>query len=156
LKRRRRNDRDVSGVLVLDKPPGITSHDLVRRARRAFGTSRVGHAGTLDPLASGVMVLLLGNATRVAEYVQEDDKEYRVTLLLGRETDTQDVTGSTVAESEPGRVASVTRDELAGALASYTGTFLQTPPVYSAVKVGGQPLYRLARRGEASPLLPAR
>jgi tRNA pseudouridine55 synthase len=106
----------------------------------------VGHAGTLDPLASGVMVLLLGGATRVAEYIQEDDKEYRITLLLGRETDTQDVTGATVAEADP---AGVTREALLAALASFTGTFSQTPPAYSAIKVDGQPLYRLARKGIA-------
>ncbi len=143
--RRRPPSRDVQGVLVVAKDPGMTSHDVVQRVRRLYGTTRVGHAGTLDPDASGVLVVLLGGATRVAEFLQEDDKEYRITLLLGRETDTQDVTGAVLAESDP---SSVTEEGLRVALGRFTGTFLQVPPSYSAVKVGGQPLYKLARAGQ--------
>ncbi len=145
LSKRRSHDRDVRGVLVLDKEPGISSHGLVQRVRRAYRTSRVGHTGTLDPLASGVMVLLLGCATRVAEHVQEDDKEYRVTLLLGRETDTYDVTGAVASERDP---SAVTREALEKEAASFIGEITQVPPAFSAVKVEGRPLYRRARRGE--------
>jgi tRNA pseudouridine55 synthase len=148
LSKRRSHDRDVRGVLVLDKRPGISSHGLVQRVRRSYRTSRVGHTGTLDPLASGVMVLLLGSATRAAEYIQEDDKEYLATLLLGRETDTCDVTGETRTEADPAVVHGITREELERAAACFLGEITQVPPAFCAVKVAGRPLYRLARRGE--------
>ena len=144
-KRRRRDaGKRVQGILVLDKRPGLTSHDVVKRVRRIYGVSQVGHAGTLDPVASGVLVILVGSATRIAQYLQEDDKEYHLTMILGRETDTQDITGKTVMEKDPGRL---TRDQFLAAVDRYRGEYLQTPPSFSAVKHRGQPLYRLARKG---------
>jgi len=133
------------GILVLHKPSGPTSHDCVARARRALQTRRVGHAGTLDPLASGVLVLGLGNGTRILEYLQGLPKVYRARLLFGIETDSQDVTGATVREAD---ASAVTEAELRGALAGFQGEILQVPPMVSALKVGGKKLYELARRGE--------
>lgn len=132
------------GILVIDKDVGITSHDAVQRVRKIFGIRQVGHAGTLDPVASGVLVVLVGSATRIAQYLQEDDKEYHLNMILGMETDTQDITGEVLSRTDP---SGVTRDNLEEAVAAYRGSFLQTPPSYSAVKVGGQPLYKLARKG---------
>jgi tRNA pseudouridine55 synthase len=129
---------------VVDKPGGLTSHDVVQKVRKVFGTRQVGHAGTLDPIASGVLVLLIGSATRIAQYLQEDDKEYHLTLRLGLETDTQDITGQVLSEADP---VSVTREELEGALEKYRGPFKQVPPSFSAIKRAGQPLYKLARKG---------
>ncbi len=132
------------GILVVDKEVGITSHDAVQRVRRIFGIRQVGHAGTLDPVASGVLVILVGSATRIAQYLQEDDKEYHLTMVLGTETDTQDITGEVLSRKDP---SGVTRESFQAGLEAYRGSFFQTPPRYSAVKVGGQPLYRLARKG---------
>ncbi len=139
-------EKHVQGILPVNKDIGLTSHDVVQRVRRIFGIRQVGHAGTLDPVASGVLVVLVGSATRIAQYLQEDDKEYHLTLFLGRETDTQDVTGTTIDEADP---SGVTLKKLENAIDRYRGSFLQVPPAYSAVKRGGQPLYRLARRGQA-------
>lgn len=123
----------------------MTSHDVVAVARRRLGIRRVGHAGTLDPLAEGVLVLLLGRATRVAEYVTGHDKEYRAALLLGIATDTQDVEGNITAEES---ASGITSEDLSRALESFRGTLMQVPPMYSAVKIDGKRLYRLARQGE--------
>ncbi|NOY86280.1 MAG: tRNA pseudouridine(55) synthase TruB [Deltaproteobacteria bacterium] len=142
----RNSRRGPQGILVVDKEVGITSHDVVQRVRRIFRMRQVGHSGTLDPIASGVLVVLVGSATRVAQYLQENDKEYHLTLLLGIETDTQDVTGRTVSRIDPSHV---TREALEAAVNRYRGGFLQTPPSYSAIKHNGQPLYKLARRGVA-------
>lgn len=143
-RRRHRRGTDIQGLLVVDKPVGLTSHDVVQEVRRIFGIRQVGHTGTLDPVASGVLVLMLGSATRVAQFLQQDDKEYRLSLRLGVETDTQDVTGQVISETDP---VDVTRQAFEAALARYRGSFMQTPPAYSAVKKNGQPLYRLARQG---------
>ncbi|GBE15912.1 tRNA pseudouridine synthase B [bacterium BMS3Abin14] len=129
---------------MVDKEVGITSHDVVQRVRRILSMRQVGHSGTLDPIASGVLVVLVGSATRVAQYLQEDDKEYHLTLLLGIETDTQDVTGQTLSRME---ASHITRDAFETAVNRYRGEFLQIPPSYSAIKHNGQPLYKLARRG---------
>jgi len=134
----------VQGILIIDKPVGLTSHDVVQKIRRAYAIRQVGHAGTLDPIASGVLVLLVGSATRIAQYLQEDDKEYHLVLKLGLETDTQDITGKTLSESDP---SGVTEADLKTAIDRYRGTFSQVPPSFSAVKRGGQPLYKLARQG---------
>jgi tRNA pseudouridine55 synthase len=141
----------VQGILVVDKPEGLTSHDVVQKVRRACSIRQVGHAGTLDPIASGVLVLLVGSATRIAQFLQEDDKEYHLVLKLGVETDTQDITGQILGEADP---MGVTPEDLESAMDSYRGTFDQVPPSFSAVKKAGQPLYKLARRGvkvEAQP-----
>jgi tRNA pseudouridine55 synthase len=134
----------VQGILIIDKPEGLTSHDVVQRVRRAYAIRQVGHAGTLDPIASGVLVLLVGSATRIAQFLQEDDKEYHLVLKLGLETDTQDITGETLCEADP---SGVTEDDLKRVMEPYRGNFSQVPPSFSAVKRAGQPLYKLARQG---------
>jgi tRNA pseudouridine55 synthase len=144
---RRKKDEQkarVQGILAVDKPKGLTSHDVVQKVRRIFGIRQVGHTGTLDPIASGVLVILVGTATRIAQYLQEDDKEYHLTLRLGVETDTHDISGQIQRETDPTKVE---RREVEEAAYRYQGTFLQEPPPFSAVKHAGQPLYRLARQG---------
>ncbi|MEZ4517256.1 MAG: tRNA pseudouridine(55) synthase TruB [Chloroflexota bacterium] len=134
-----------AGVLVVDKPLGLTSHDVVQRVRRATGIRRVGHAGTLDPLATGVLVVCVGWATRLIEYLVDSRKTYETTVRLGRTTTTYDAEGEIVAE----RPAAVTPDQLHAALIPFRGPIRQKAPAYSAIKKDGQPLYKAARRGEA-------
>lgn len=141
------------GILNLNKPPGPTSHDVVDRVRRILRERRVGHAGTLDPMASGVLVVGVGKATRVLEYLQDLPKVYRAALRLGVETDTQDLTGAVVREAD---AAGVTEADVGAALESFRGEILQVPPMYSAVKRGGFKLYDLARRGETVDREPRR
>ena len=136
------------GLLILDKPTGLTSHDVVARSRRALGIRRVGHTGTLDPLASGVLVLVLGRATRLSELLIGHDKSYEGEGRLGWSTDTYDRSGR--ATGEPRDAAGIGPERLASAAAELTGEFLQSPPAYSARKVDGVPLYRRARRGETA------
>lgn len=131
------------GILNIDKPTGITSHDVVNRVRRVAGLRRVGHAGTLDPLATGVLLACLGRATRLVEYLMGRPKTYEVVIRLGQNTDTYDADGEVVAE----RPCHFTPDDLATALAQFHGPIQQMPPLYSAIKKGGQPLYKLARQG---------
>ena len=140
----------MDGILVIDKPAGLTSHDVVSRVRRIFGTRRVGHTGTLDPFATGVLVLLLGKATRLARFLDKDVKEYVAGVQFGWETDTGDRTG----KAEGGRrkteadVQSVLSEtDWEDVLAKFRGEILQTPPMYSAKKVEGKKLYELARAG---------
>jgi tRNA pseudouridine55 synthase len=137
------NRRD--GVLNLDKPAGPTSHDVVARVRRLAGTRRVGHAGTLDPAATGVLVILLGVATRLAEYLTDLPKSYDAVIQFGVRTDTQDTTGTVLTTAD---TSNLTEEKAEAALAGFRGDIMQTPPMVSAVKVGGQRLYELARRGE--------
>jgi len=134
----------LDGVLVINKPAGWTSHDVVARARTLLGMSKVGHTGTLDPAATGVLVLCLGRATRIAEYLMSADKAYRAVLRLGVATDTQDATGTVV-----GRVAETLPDQaaIAEVMNRFVGRRQQVPPMYSAVKVQGVPLYKAARAG---------
>jgi tRNA pseudouridine55 synthase len=136
----------LHGFLVIDKPEGWTSHDVVARIRRLTGLRRVGHAGTLDPLATGVLPLALGQATKLLEYLSEANKGYRATVRLGLTTDTDDATGTPLAE-RPWQ--HLTEEAVRRALAEFVGTLQQVPPAYSAVKQGGVPLYRLARRGRS-------
>ena len=135
---------EPDGILLVDKPAGMTSHDVVWRVRKLFGTKKVGHTGTLDPLATGVLVVLLGRAAKACEYVSHDEKVYEATLRLGQTTDTEDVTGNvlTTAESLP------TPAEVAAVLPSFRGEIMQVPPMYSALKVNGRKLCDLARAGE--------
>ncbi|MBM4378899.1 MAG: tRNA pseudouridine(55) synthase TruB [Deltaproteobacteria bacterium] len=135
----------MDGILVLDKPPGPTSFDVVRRVRTVLRLKKVGHTGTLDPAATGVLPLCLGDATRVAGYVTERDKAYEALVRLGEETDTQDATGKVLASAP---VPAFSPAELEAALDRFRGTFLQVPPMYSAVKVQGKRLYELAREGK--------
>lgn len=133
------------GVAVVNKPTGVTSHDVVTALRRRLGTRRVGHTGTLDPLATGVLVLCVGAATRLAEFIPTEPKEYEAEVVLGKETDTQDSTGTVVAEHDASRIQP---EDVGMALERFRGPILQVPPMYSALKSGGQRLYNLARRGQ--------
>jgi tRNA pseudouridine55 synthase len=135
----------AEGVLVVNKEAGWTSHDVVAKMRAIFGGVKVGHAGTLDPAATGVLPVLVGRATRVSEYLVDWDKEYRAVLRLGETTDTQDATGQVLARTDPSAI----RDEtLRETIARFRGPLRQMPPMYSAIKVGGRPLYKAARAGE--------
>jgi tRNA pseudouridine55 synthase len=133
------------GLLNVDKPPNMTSHDVVQRMRRVAGVRRVGHAGTLDPLATGVLVLLLGRAARLVEYLVGQPKTYLTEVRLGQSTTTYDAEGAIVAE----RPLQVDATAIAQALEAFRGEIQQRAPIYSAIKKDGQPLYKLARRGEA-------
>ena len=134
----------MNGLLVVDKPAGITSFEVVRRLRRCCRTKKVGHAGTLDPLATGVLPVALGSATRLIEYLMATEKVYRATFELGAATDTQDVEGKVMAT---GDWRPVTREALQEACTAMTGTLRQVPPMFSALKKDGKPLYQLARQG---------
>ncbi len=141
----------MDGVLVVDKPAGPTSHDIVDRARRVLGTRRVGHTGTLDPFATGVLPLCLGRATRLARFLAAGEKTYRATVRLGFATTTDDLTGEPLATERGGvvRDAAAGDSELEAALAGLVGGFDQVPPAFSAKQVAGRRAYELARRGEA-------
>ncbi len=144
----------MDGLLIVDKPVGPTSHDVVARVRRLLRERRVGHTGTLDPLAGGVLVLLVGRATRLAQFLSGAGKSYEAVVRLGIETDSCDVTGSVVGAAHHGSYP--TRDEVDRALDPFRGTFLQQPPLFSAKKVAGRRSYRTARaharrRDEADP-----
>jgi tRNA pseudouridine55 synthase len=134
----------VDGVLVIDKPQGLTSHDVVAVARRALGEKQIGHTGTLDPLATGILPLACGRATRLVRFLTASDKEYEATIRFGLTTDTYDVTGKETSRSG----LSPARDAVISALAELTGTYLQTPPAFSAKKVGGKRAYELARKAQ--------
>jgi tRNA pseudouridine55 synthase len=155
----------MDGLLIVDKPAGWTSHDVVARARRLLREKRVGHTGTLDPFATGVLVLLVGRATRLAQFLAGAEKEYEATIRLGYSTTTGDLTGERRADAEAGEemsaageeveagagakdCAALEREQFEAALASLRGEIEQVPPMYSAKKVGGRKLYELARRGE--------
>lgn len=143
----------IHGVLIVDKPSGPTSHDVVGQARRLFGTRAVGHAGTLDPMASGVLVLLVGEATKLSSYLTLDDKEYRATIAFGRSTDTLDALGRTVDEAtlDDGWLTS---DALNAALAAEGARKEQVPPDFSAISIDGKRAHRLARSGKPVILAP--
>jgi tRNA pseudouridine55 synthase len=134
----------LSGFLVVDKPAGPTSHDCVTHVRRALGIRRVGHAGTLDPLATGVLVIGVGKATRLLEYVQGQPKTYRARARFGMATDTQDSTGAILSTAD---ASSLRREEVEAVLPAFTGELLQVPPMHSALKLSGRKLYELAREG---------
>lgn len=134
----------LEGVLVVHKEAGWTSHDVVAKVRSLLRGSKVGHAGTLDPSATGVLPILVGRATRIAEYLIDWDKEYHAVMRLGETTDTQDATGQVLSRIDP---AAITEDMLQAVIARFRGVQQQLPPMYSAVKVGGQPLYKAARAG---------
>ena len=137
----------MDGVLIIDKPAGLTSHDVVARARHILHQRRIGHTGTLDPFATGVLMILVGKATRLAQFLNEVDKEYEAIIRLGYSTDTGDRTGTPIAgpSSQP---REWTEEEIEAALQIFRGEIDQVPPMYSAKKVQGKKLYELARRGE--------
>jgi tRNA pseudouridine55 synthase len=135
----------MDGVLVVNKEAGWTSHDVVAKVRHLLGGTKVGHAGTLDPAATGVLPLLIGKAARIAEYLVEWDKEYRAVLRLGETTDTQDATGTVLSRRA---VDGVTPQAIYSAVEGFRGSIKQVPPMYSAVKVNGVPLYKSARAGK--------
>ena len=131
------------GVLAVHKGEGMTSHDVVNKVRRLYNTKRVGHAGTLDPLATGVLVVLVGRAAKACEYISSDRKRYKATLRLGLTTDTEDITGEVLTKSE-----NIPDSETVKAVCrEFVGNLKQIPPMYSALKVNGQKLYDLARQG---------
>jgi tRNA pseudouridine55 synthase len=141
----------MNGAVILDKPKGWTSHDAVNRIRRLAGTRKVGHLGTLDPMATGVLPLLLNRATRLAQFFTRDEKTYAATVRFGFATDTYDAEGRAVSTAcEP----QFSRKDLEEWLARFRGTFAQTPPAISAKKIGGTPAYKLARRDVAVDLPP--
>jgi tRNA pseudouridine55 synthase len=135
----------MDGLLIVDKPAGMTSHDVVDRVRRILGTRRVGHTGTLDPFATGVMVVLIGRATRLAQFLDKDEKEYESLLRFGFETETGDATGRQQEKVKCKKLP--TADEVRGLLPQFTGTIEQVPPMYSAKKIAGKKLYEHARKG---------
>jgi tRNA pseudouridine55 synthase len=138
------------GLLLVDKPAGMTSHDAVNRVRRALGERRIGHAGTLDPFATGLLVMMVGRATRLLPYVEGEPKVYEATIRFGVATDTDDLTGVPIATGpRPGR------DAVDAAIARLTGRIDQLPPAYSAKQVAGRRAYSAARRGEALALAPS-
>lgn len=139
------------GVLLVDKPAGMTSHDVVAVARRALGERRIGHAGTLDPFATGLLVLMVGRATRLLPYVSGEPKVYEATIRFGARTDTDDVTGTVVEEAPP-----PSPDRVDAAIAALTGPIDQMPPAYSAKQVEGVRSYAAARKGETVALQSAR
>ena len=140
-----KQDYEPSGVLLVNKHAGATSHDVVNRVRRLFGTRRVGHAGTLDPMATGVLVVLVGRAAKACEYLSSDKKQYLATLRLGLTTDTEDTPGQVLTSTEN----LPTREQVAAVIPEFFGKIQQIPPMYSALKVNGQKLLDLARRGES-------
>lgn len=142
----KKSESTLSGIVLLNKGEGISSQAAVNRVKRLFGVDKAGHTGTLDPLATGVLPVLVGRAVKASEFMLTKDKHYRATLLLGVTTDTQDVTGEILTRTE---LPMPTEDEVKRAVASFVGESMQIPPMYSAIKVGGAKLYELARRGES-------
>lgn len=141
----------MTGFLNIDKPLGMTSHDVVNRVRRAMGTKQVGHAGTLDPLATGVLIVCVGAATRLSEYVMSETKAYRAVVHLGVETDTYDAEGQVLSTAD---TSAITREQVDRALDAFRGDIQQIPPMYSAIKQDGRKLYELARKGQTVDVPP--
>jgi tRNA pseudouridine55 synthase len=139
---------DMDGILNINKPSGMTSHDVVARVRRILKERRVGHTGTLDPLATGVLVLCVGKATRIAQYLEAGEKEYRAIMRLGITTDTLDAEGRVL---ETKTYVQPDQHIISFAMQGFTGAIMQQPPAYSALKVSGVPSYKLAREGKATP-----
>ena len=140
---------ELDGVLVIDKPSGPTSHDVVARVRRALKTKRIGHTGTLDPLATGVLPLVIGRATRLASLLSSDRKSYEAAVRLGCATESYDASERLAAGLAPPPAPDVTATQVEGVLDRFRGTYLQSPPAYSAKKIGGVAAHRLARRDKA-------
>ncbi len=140
-----KSESGIDGVLLVDKEPGMTSHDVVAITRRALNTKKVGHCGTLDPLATGLLLITIGRGTKIQDLLMSEDKEYVGTLVLGSVTDSQDADGEVTATSP---VPELSREAIDAAFAKFHGDFYQTPPMVSAIKKDGVPLYKLARQGK--------
>ena len=147
---RKKRGRPLNGWLIIDKPPGMTSTDVVNKVKRAFDAQKAGHGGTLDPLATGVLPIAFGHATKTVPYVMDGTKLYRFTLRLGDARDTDDADGATIATSE----IRPTDDQLRAALGAFTGNIMQVPPIYSAIKIAGERAYDMAREGRPPDLPP--
>lgn len=147
-RRGRNRGRPVNGILVLDKPQGLSSNEALQRVKRLFNASKAGHTGSLDPLATGVLPLCFGEATKLSQFLLDSDKRYRVLIKLGVRTDTGDAEGKIIASIEEGETAEISRDQIEDALAKFDGVIDQVPPMYSAIKQQGVPLYKLAREGK--------
>ena len=135
----------IEGILLIDKPYGITSHDVVDRVRRTLKLKKIGHAGTLDPMATGLLLILVGKATKLSQYLMGLDKTYKGTIFLGQSTDSHDRDGEITATAP---VPPLSEEEVSDFMNAYLGDQYQTPPMYSAKKIGGKPLYKLARKGK--------
>ena len=140
----------MNGIVIVDKPSGWTSQDVTARLRRVFGTRRIGHGGTLDPMATGVLPVFVGRATRGVEFFEHAEKGYEALLVPGLTTDTEDTTGTVLTQQE----VSITKEQIEAVLPKFRGDILQVPPMYSALKVNGQKLYDLARKGKEVPREP--
>ena len=140
----------MNGIVIVDKPQGWTSQDVTARLRRVFGTRRIGHGGTLDPMATGVLPVFVGRATRGVEFFEHAEKVYETLLRPGITTDTEDITGTVLSQQE----VSLTQQQVEAVLPKFRGEILQVPPMYSAIKVNGQKLYELARKGREVPREP--
>ena len=134
----------MNGIVIVDKPAGWTSQDVAARLRRVFNTRRIGHGGTLDPMATGVLPVFVGRATRGVEFFEHAEKTYEATLQLGLTTDTEDTSGAVLTRQE----VHISEEQILGVLPQFRGEILQVPPMYSALKVDGQKLYELARKGK--------
>ena len=145
---RRRHGRPVNGIIVIDKPKGLSSNDVVQKAKRLYGAQKVGHTGSLDPLATGVLPLCFGEATKFSQFLLASDKKYWVRIKLGIATKTGDADGDVIARSE---ASHITREDVEQVLVSFRGEIEQVPSMYSALKHNGQPLYKLARQGIEIP-----
>ncbi len=139
-------EKMLSGVVIVNKETGMSSQAVVNRVKRIFGVAKAGHTGTLDPMACGVLPVLVGRAVKASEFMLTADKHYRAELTFGITTDTEDSTGTVLTESD--RIP--TRDEVSRVIKSFVGKYMQTPPMYSAIKVGGRKLYELAREGRVT------
>lgn len=144
MAKRKKNCRELNGILLIDKPRGMTSNQVLQRAKRMMQACKAGHTGSLDPIATGLLPLCFGEATKVSQFMLESDKQYWVRIKLGEETTTYDIEGEVVATAP----VNTDRRQIEKALQSFTGTISQLPPMYSAVKQGGQALYKLAREGK--------
>ena len=150
-RRGRNRGRPVNGILVLDKPQGLSSNEALQRVKRLFNARKAGHTGSLDPLATGVLPLCFGEATKLSQFLLDSDKRYRVLIQLGVRTDTGDAEGQVIASDEQVETAEtseITREQVENTLAKFVGTIEQVPPMYSAIKQQGVPLYKLAREGK--------
>jgi len=141
----------MEGILIVNKPKGVTSHQIVSKLRKILNIKQIGHIGTLDPNATGVLPILIGKATKTSKYLIEHDKEYIATLKLGRQTDTGDIEGKVIKE---GPVPTLNKDELENVLKSFLGEQNQIPPIYSSVKINGKKAYEYARNGQEIELQP--